>query len=396
MTPDTITVVIPTYNRAAMVQRAIASVLNETRVPIRVYVLDNASTDETPDVLARLAAQDSRLTYHRHPVNLGSLGNYQAALGQIDTEYFVPLADDDFLIENFLFKAYGIMQADRSLGAAIFRTVLINDKGQVESLYPHDADHYPNEKLTPATHMPLWLEKSHYISWSAILWRSNVLSTIKAPYLHTGGPSDVDFQGQIFCKHNVFVYMDPGAVFWLHPGQYHKTLSMADVDSWARIFERLDQQILSHGLIERDTYLRLRQAMWTRQAHAWRGAANPPPTPEQATQMALCAGFRLGDWPLAFWLAEQAASPTAAPAALSSLPDPDTLAPRLIPGGRKNLALQTITWLRNMLETRQALECELAARTERLVEAEAQIAAASEQIAALSNAVTGAAPDKRN
>ena len=66
MTPDTITVVIPTYNRAAMVQRAIASVLNETRVPIRVYVLDNASTDETPDVLARLAAQDSRPVPYKH------------------------------------------------------------------------------------------------------------------------------------------------------------------------------------------------------------------------------------------------------------------------------------------------------------------------------------------
>jgi hypothetical protein len=56
MTPE-ISVIIPTYNRRAMVREAIASVLAQRGAHFELIVVDDGSTDGTWDALARLAAE---------------------------------------------------------------------------------------------------------------------------------------------------------------------------------------------------------------------------------------------------------------------------------------------------------------------------------------------------
>ncbi len=60
--PDTISVVIPTFNRAHCLREAIDSVLLQQYAPIELIVVDDGSTDDTP---ALLAAYGSRLTVIR-------------------------------------------------------------------------------------------------------------------------------------------------------------------------------------------------------------------------------------------------------------------------------------------------------------------------------------------
>jgi glycosyltransferase involved in cell wall biosynthesis len=56
MNEATVSVVIPTYNGAAFVARALESVYAQTARPLEVLVMDDASTDETVAVVRRLAA----------------------------------------------------------------------------------------------------------------------------------------------------------------------------------------------------------------------------------------------------------------------------------------------------------------------------------------------------
>jgi glycosyltransferase involved in cell wall biosynthesis len=70
---ETVAVVIPTFNSAATIERALESVVGQTRLPTEVIIIDNGSTDDT---VARVRAFASRYqsmawTIEVVPANIG-------------------------------------------------------------------------------------------------------------------------------------------------------------------------------------------------------------------------------------------------------------------------------------------------------------------------------------
>ena len=65
----TVSVIIPTYNRAHLVGRAIRSVLNQTFQDFEIIVVDDGSTDNTEEVVKGF--NDPRIRYIRHEENRG-------------------------------------------------------------------------------------------------------------------------------------------------------------------------------------------------------------------------------------------------------------------------------------------------------------------------------------
>ena len=80
-----ISVILPTYNRAHTLMRAVTSVLNQDYREIELIVVDDASTDGTTELLESIA--DPRLRVIRHDHNKGVAGatntGIQAARGEI-------------------------------------------------------------------------------------------------------------------------------------------------------------------------------------------------------------------------------------------------------------------------------------------------------------------------
>jgi GT2 family glycosyltransferase len=60
-----VSVIVPTYNRAALVCRAIDSALQQTHTNMEVVVVDDGSTDDTPALLPRRYEHDPRVRYVR-------------------------------------------------------------------------------------------------------------------------------------------------------------------------------------------------------------------------------------------------------------------------------------------------------------------------------------------
>ena len=95
-----VAVCIPTFNRSAYLRRAIESVLGQTFGEYSILVSDNASSDDTAEVVA--AFDDPRISYVRMDQNVGWLGNFNASLDRVDAEFVVVLGDDDQLLPTFL------------------------------------------------------------------------------------------------------------------------------------------------------------------------------------------------------------------------------------------------------------------------------------------------------
>jgi glycosyltransferase involved in cell wall biosynthesis len=67
-----VTVGLPVYNDPAGLRRTVPTVVGQTwQGPMRLLIVDDGSTDDTPEVLAQLAATHPQIEVVRHPVNRG-------------------------------------------------------------------------------------------------------------------------------------------------------------------------------------------------------------------------------------------------------------------------------------------------------------------------------------
>ncbi len=109
-----ISVVIPTSNRARLLEKAIDSVLNQTYNNFEIVIVDDASSDDTESVV--LNYHDKRISYIRLDTAKG--GNFARNLGvkQSNGQYIAFLDDDDEWLPSKLYKQLQIFEKDESIG----------------------------------------------------------------------------------------------------------------------------------------------------------------------------------------------------------------------------------------------------------------------------------------
>ena len=92
-----VTIAIPTFNRAKSLKRAVESALAQDYPSIEIIISDNASTDATEKYCRGLEGKDRRIRYFRQLRNVGITENFRATLRYACGEFFMWLADDDWI-----------------------------------------------------------------------------------------------------------------------------------------------------------------------------------------------------------------------------------------------------------------------------------------------------------
>jgi hypothetical protein len=95
-------IVIPVHNRSALVRRAIASCLSQESGDFEVIVVDDGSTDRTPDDVAEIAAADPRVRLIVQTANRGACPARNAGADGASGEWIVCLDSDDELTADAL------------------------------------------------------------------------------------------------------------------------------------------------------------------------------------------------------------------------------------------------------------------------------------------------------
>ncbi|MDE2764858.1 MAG: glycosyltransferase family 2 protein, partial [Chloroflexota bacterium] len=91
--PPKVSVIIPTHNRAALLPRAVNSVLAQTYADFELLIVDDCSTDDTPAVIGGFA--DPRIRAFRHDMSRSASAARNTGLAQALGEYLAFLDDDD-------------------------------------------------------------------------------------------------------------------------------------------------------------------------------------------------------------------------------------------------------------------------------------------------------------
>ncbi|MFJ8859309.1 glycosyltransferase [Streptomyces sp. NPDC102451] len=98
-TPDVwVTVVIPAYNAATTIGKALQSAVNQTYELVEIVIVDDASTDNTLDIVKSFAGTNGRVRVLRRPTNSGGVGAPRnMGIAQAAGQYVMFLDADDEL-----------------------------------------------------------------------------------------------------------------------------------------------------------------------------------------------------------------------------------------------------------------------------------------------------------
>jgi len=131
----TVSIVIPTFNRAKLLERAIESSLNQT-YPCEIVVCDHGSRDHTPEVADRFG---NRIRYIRRSEDRGPIICWRDGIEQATGEIVHIAYDDDWMDPTFIQKTVAWLHDDV---AFVYSNVRIHYEGRehtkIAFKHPHN------------------------------------------------------------------------------------------------------------------------------------------------------------------------------------------------------------------------------------------------------------------
>lgn len=99
-----ISVIVPAYNAEKTLRRAVECIENQSKLPYKVYLIDDASQDLTPVIAGELKAKYSNIEVLRNDVNLGKAQSLNRVLNRIKTPFLAIVDSDTYLEEDYFHK----------------------------------------------------------------------------------------------------------------------------------------------------------------------------------------------------------------------------------------------------------------------------------------------------
>ncbi len=96
-----VSIILPTYNRAYIIEKAIQSVLNQTYQDFELIIVDDGSTDNTEEIIKKLQEKDKRIRYIKLETNKGAAAARNEGIKIAHGKYITfQDSDDEWLPEK--------------------------------------------------------------------------------------------------------------------------------------------------------------------------------------------------------------------------------------------------------------------------------------------------------
>jgi len=123
-----VSVIIPTYNRANFLRSAIQSVLNQTFKDFEVIVVDDASTDNTRQLIHEFV--DDRICYIAHNKNRGGSASRNTGIESSKGKFIAFLDDDDMWMPTKLEKQLLLVNMNPEISVVYTGARIIDKDGK--------------------------------------------------------------------------------------------------------------------------------------------------------------------------------------------------------------------------------------------------------------------------
>lgn len=221
-----ISVLMLTYNREALVSRAIESILAQTYKNFEFVIVDNGSTDQSGQIADGYAARDPRIrVIHRERGNIGAGRN--TALDAARGEYLTFIDDDDWAEPDFL--------------AFLVELLEVNDAdvsicGAADKVFDEKKVMTAEEAL-----VELMWRKKYNMAFPTKLFRRKLAEGLRFP--EDGAYDDIALMYRLLAGARRVAYHGlPKYMFYRHPGNNsawttnHALLNAATLDEYLEAY----------------------------------------------------------------------------------------------------------------------------------------------------------------
>ncbi len=178
--------VIPTYNRAEVIGRAVGSVTRQTYRPIEIFVVDDASTDDTVETLNQLPFPELRVI--RHATNQFAAAARNSGMRAATGEYIAFLDSDDTWLPDKLERQVALLESEPDAGICFGGVLMKKGRGYREKVLLPKLD-----RADPDDVLFQYMTGRIHIITTTFMFRRSLLDEVGLMDVELRRNQDIDF-----------------------------------------------------------------------------------------------------------------------------------------------------------------------------------------------------------
>lgn len=118
MSKDLVSIIMAVYNGETFLAQALDSLLAQDHLNIEIIILDNISTDKTPEICCQYAAKDNRIRFMCDKERVDGVEGQKRATEHVRGEYVMIACDDDVYHPSYISRLLKILKSNPETGLA--------------------------------------------------------------------------------------------------------------------------------------------------------------------------------------------------------------------------------------------------------------------------------------
>lgn len=191
--PVLVSIVMPVHNAGPYIDEALQSLVSQTYTNLEIIVIDDASNDDTPELLANWTQRDARITSIRNETNLGVAQSLNRGFARASGEFIARMDGDDVAFQDRIQRQVDFLSANTHV--SIVGTSILIARGREQSF---ETTIYPTAPLLVKWQMLFGCFLAH----PTIMLRRKVLDLIARkdePLYSTETGSSEDYELWVRC-----------------------------------------------------------------------------------------------------------------------------------------------------------------------------------------------------
>ncbi len=171
----TLTVILPNYNHATFLPGALEALLSQSFPPSELLIVDDASTDNSVEIIQDLARSHPSIRLVRNEKNMGASITANRGLTLANGDYLYFAAADDSVLPGFFEKSIGLLEQYPHAGLCSGISVIVDGERRYEVPTPPYVANVP-AYLAPKAVLNCYVKKDWFIMGNTTIYRKAALN----------------------------------------------------------------------------------------------------------------------------------------------------------------------------------------------------------------------------